>query len=345
MTASSPAATPLATASTARKAAPAVLVTGAAGFIGYHVCDGLLADGTEVIGVDSLNDYYDPGLKQARLARLAGRPGFRFERVDLADRPAAARLFAASPGAVVIHLAAQAGVRWSIERPEAYVDSNLVGFANVLEGCRRNQVRHLVYASSSSVYGERTDVPFSTDQRTDAPVSFYAATKKANEAMAHAYSHLYRFPATGLRFFTVYGPWGRPDMAYYGFTRAIFAGEPIALFNEGRMLRDFTYIDDIVEGVMRVANTPADSGSPEAPHRILNIGNHQSVPLGEFVATLEGLIGREAVKRLLPMQPGDVPVTCADVEPLRRLTGFAPSTPLADGLRRFVDWYRAYHGV
>ena len=322
-----------------------ILLTGAAGFIGMTTTLKLLARGDTVVGLDNLNDYYSVQLKRDRLARLTPHPNFRFVQLDVADRPGIEKLFAEGGFDRVIHLAAQAGVRYSLVNPHAYVDSNVVGFMNILEGCRHARVQHLVYASSSSVYGGNTRMPFSEHDSVDHPVSMYAATKKANELMAHTYSHLFGLPTTGLRFFTVYGPWGRPDMALFLFTKAILEGRPIDVFNHGNMRRDFTYVDDIVEGVLRVARTPADTGGPEAPHRILNIGNHQPVPLGEFVATLEGLIGREAVKRLLPMQPGDVPVTCADVEPLRRLTGFAPSTPLAEGLRRFVDWYRAYHGV
>ena len=332
-----------------------ILVTGAAGFIGFHVCQALLARGASVLGVDNLNDYYAVSLKEDRLRQLQGMDGFRFARMDVADRQAMARLFVDEAPERVIHLAAQAGVRYSLEHPQAYVDSNLVGFANVLEGCRHAGVAHLVFASSSSVYGANTKMPFSVHDNVDHPISLYAATKKANELMAHSYAHLYGIPATGLRFFTVYGPWGRPDMAYFRFARAIFNGEPIDVYNHGRMRRDFTYIDDIVEGVLRVldappAGTPAwsgdapDPGTSRAPYRIFNIGNDQPVELMAFIAALEKAIGREANKRMLPMQPGDVPATWADVDDLRRAVGYAPKTPIDAGLRRFVDWYRDYYG-
>lgn len=332
-----------------------VLVTGAAGFIGYHVADRLLERGDEVRGLDNLNAYYSVALKRARLARLEGRPGFSFVAADLADRTAMDRLFAEPRYDAVVHLAAQAGVRYSLENPHAYVEANLVGFLNVLEGCRRQQVGHLVYASSSSVYGANTRLPFSVHDNVDHPVSLYAATKKANELLAHSYAHLYRLPVTGLRFFTVYGPWGRPDMALYKFTRAILAGEPIDVYNHGQMRRDFTYIDDIVEGVVRLVDHPAepnsawsgetpDPASSLAPARLYNIGNHQPVELLELIATLERELGRPAVLKLLPLAAGDVPATYADVDDLAAAVGFRPATPIAEGVRRFVEWYREYHG-
>ena len=334
----------------------AILVTGAAGFIGYHVAERLLARGETVVGIDNLNDYYDVGLKASRLARLDGRANFRFIRMDIADRPAVAQLFAAERFDRVIHLAAQAGVRYSLTNPNAYVDSNLVGFVNILEGCRHNEVRHLVYASSSSVYGGNRKMPFSEHDGVDHPVSLYAATKKASELMAHTYSHLYDLPTTGLRFFTVYGPWGRPDMAYFSFTKAILEGRPIDVFNHGRMQRDFTYIDDIVEGVVRVLDRTAtadpeynalgaDPASSSAPYRVFNIGNHQPVPLLDFIGTIESALGMTAEKRLLPMQDGDVPATYADTALLREWVGFAPATPIQDGIARFVAWYRDYYKV
>ena len=330
------------------------MVTGAAGFIGYFVCQHLLDQGHEVLGIDNLNSYYDVGLKHARLEGLTPHPRFGFEKLDLADRQATAALFASFSPQVVIHLAAQAGVRYSLENPNAYVDSNLVGFINVLEGCRHNGVGHLVYASSSSVYGANTTVPFSVHHNVDHPVSLYAATKKANELMAHTYSHLYRLPTTGLRFFTVYGPWGRPDMAYFLFTRAILEGRPINVFNNGNMRRDFTYIDDIVEGVVRVAARPAtentewsganpDASTSNAPYRVYNIGNNQPVQLMQMIEILEGVLGRKAEKVFLPMQPGDVPETFADVDALANDVGFRPSTPLEAGLKRFADWYTSYY--
>ena len=322
------------------------LITGAAGFIGFHLAKRLLDDGCEVHAVDNVNAYYDVRLKEARLALLQGRPGFHFQRLDLADREATAACFRKIKPQRVIHLAAQAGVRYSLENPHAYADSNLVGFLNVLEGCRHNSVAHLVYASSSSVYGANTKIPFSTTDNVDHPVSFYAATKKANELMAHTYSHLFRLPTTGLRFFTVYGPWGRPDMAYYSFTKAIFAGAEIPVFNHGKMRRDFTHVDDIIEGLVRVANlppaSPARDGKPTAPYRIYNIGNNQPVDLLEFIRVLERHIGRAARLKLLPMQPGDVLETYADIADLTRDTGFKPSTTIEQGLGAFVDWYRQY---
>ncbi len=324
------------------------LVTGAAGFIGMHVAERLLARGDRVLGLDSLTDYYDVGLKHARLQLLQGQPGFRFVQLDLADRAGMAALFAAERFDGVVHLAAQAGVRYSITHPNAYIDANLAGFGHILEGCRAQQVAHLVYASSSSVYGGNTKMPFSETDAVDHPVSLYAATKKANELMAHSYSHLYGMPTTGLRFFTVYGPWGRPDMAYHLFTRAIVAGEPIAVFNHGDMQRDFTYIDDIAEGVLRVLDRPATCDgltASTAPCRVFNIGNHQPVQLLDFIGCIENALGKAATKELLPMQPGDVPATYADVRALQDWVGFAPATPLAEGIGRFVQWYRGYYKV
>lgn len=323
-----------------------ILLTGAAGFIGSHVAERLLARGDQVLGLDSLNDYYDPALKRARLQRLQGRSGFRFVQCDLADRAGMAGVFAGQRFDRVIHLAAQAGVRYSITHPHAYLDANLTGFGHILEGCRAQQVDHLVYASSSSVYGGNTKMPFAETDAVDHPVSLYAASKKANELMAHAYSHLYRFPTTGLRFFTVYGPWGRPDMAYHLFTRAVLAGEPIAVFNHGDMQRDFTYIDDITEGVLRVLDRPATPPSAgAAPYRIFNIGNSEPVQLLDFIACIERALGKTAIKQLLPMQAGDVPATYASTQALQDWVGFAPATPLAQGIARFVHWYRGYYGV
>lgn len=333
-----------------------VLVTGAAGFIGAALVMALTRRGDEVVGVDNINDYYDVSLKNARLARLGALPGFSFDRLDIADRAAIASLFATRKFDAVVHLAAQAGVRYSIENPHAYADANLVGFLNVLEACRQGEVKHLVFASSSSVYGANGNPPFSENDSVDHPVSLYAATKKANELMAHSYAHLYRLPCTGLRFFTVYGPWGRPDMALFKFTRGILAGEPIPVFNGGEMMRDFTYIDDIVEGVVRVLDRPAapdpawSAASPRpstssAPYRIYNIGNNRPVRLLDFIGLLETCLGRKASLDMLPMQPGDVPVTAADISALEKLTGFAPSTPVEVGIARFVEWYRAYYKV
>ena len=321
-----------------------VLVTGCAGFIGMHAAVRLLAQGAAVVGVDNFDPYYDVALKEARLARLAGRPGFRFERLDLADAEATARLFRDGAFTHVVHLAAQPGVRYSLVNPGAYFANNLTAFGHVVEGCRHAQIAHLVYASSSSVYGANHTLPFSEDQSVDHPVSLYAATKKANELIAHSYSHLYRLPTTGLRFFTVYGPWGRPDMAPMLFTKAILAGEPIRVFNDGKMRRDFTYVDDIVEGVVRVLERPPREDDDAAPYAVYNIGNHEAVELETFIATLERLLGRPAIKEYAPMQPGDVPATYASIDRLAAVTGFAPHTPLADGLARFVAWYRAYHG-
>jgi len=321
-----------------------VLVTGAAGFIGMHTSAALLARGDAVVGVDDLDPYYDVALKQARLAELTGRDGFAFERLDLADADATARLFRDGRFDGVVHLAAQPGVRYSLVNPSAYLRANVDAFGCVLEGCRHAKVAHLVYASSSSVYGANHVLPFSEDQPTDHPVSLYAATKKADELMAHCYAHLFGIPATGLRFFTVYGPWGRPDQAPMLFTRAILAGEPIRVFNHGKMRRDFTYVDDIVEGVLRVLDRPpAHDAATGAPHAVYNIGNHEAVELDTFIATLERLLGKAAIRDPQPMQPGDVPATYASIDRLRALTGFAPRTPLAEGLERFVRWYREYY--
>ncbi|PKN13070.1 MAG: capsular biosynthesis protein CpsI [Deltaproteobacteria bacterium HGW-Deltaproteobacteria-4] len=331
-----------------------ILVTGAAGFIGYHTCRQLLESGYEVVGIDNLNDYYDVSLKEARLTRLHGMQNFSFRRLDLADRAGMDELFLSQKFDTVIHLAAQAGVRYSIQNPHAYIDSNLVGFINILEGCRHHQVQHLTYASSSSVYGANTTLPFSIHDNVDHPLSLYAATKKANELMAHTYSSLYGLPTTGLRFFTVYGPWGRPDMALFLFTDAIIKGRPIDVFNHGQMQRDFTYIDDIVEGVVRVAARPAqpnpdwsgatpDPGSSFAPWRVYNIGNHSPVELLHFIHTIEEKLGRKAQVNLLPLQPGDVPATCADVADLMQDVDFKPATPIEVGINRFIDWYRDYY--
>ena len=325
----------------------AVLVTGAAGFIGFHVARRLLAEGRAVVGLDNLTSYYDPALKRARLDILRGEQGFAFEQIDLADRASVERLFAKHRFARVVHLAAQAGVRYSIDHPHAYVDANLVGFVNVLEGCRHHGCGHLVYASSSSVYGANTKQPFSVDDRTDHPISLYAATKKANELIAHSYSHLYRLPVTGMRFFTIYGPWGRPDMAYFLFTKAIVEGTPIKLFNHGRMRRDFTYIGDAARAVVQLVNLPPRDGGEGAgpPAKVYNIGNNRPEELTHVVTVLERELGRTAVKEMLPMQPGDVTETFADVTELMRDTGFSPQTPIEDGLRDFVAWYRDYHRI
>jgi UDP-glucuronate 4-epimerase len=333
-----------------------ILVTGAAGFIGSTLALRLLARGDDVVGVDNMNDYYDVSLKESRLARLASQAGFEFEKLDIVDRSGMSALFQRNRFDAVMHLAAQAGVRYSIENPQAYVDANLVGFGNILEGCRHGGVGHLVFASSSSVYGANTRLPFSEHDNVDHPVSLYAATKKANELMAHSYAHLYRMPVTGLRFFTVYGPWGRPDMALFKFTRGILQGRPIPVFNRGKMVRDFTYIDDIVEGVVRVIDHPAqpdpqwsgeapDPASSYAPYRVYNIGNNQPVELMHYIRVLEKRLGRDAVLDLLPMQDGDVPATFADVSALERDVDFRPATSVEDGISRFVEWYLDYYRV
>jgi UDP-glucuronate 4-epimerase len=334
----------------------AILVTGAAGFIGFHVTQKLLQAGHRVVGLDNLNSYYDPALKEARLDVLKNDPAFSFVKLDLVDRAGVADLFGAQRFPVVIHLAAQAGVRYSIENPHAYVDANLQGFANVLEGCRHNACRHLLYASSSSVYGANTKLPFSVHDNVDHPISLYAASKKANELMAHAYSHLYRIPSTGLRFFTVYGPWGRPDMAMFLFARAILDGQPIKLFNHGDMRRDFTYVDDVTEAIVRLidhapvgqAKAPdasPDPGTSAAPWRVFNVGNNRPEELLTVVGLLEKEFGRKAIKDMLPMQPGDVPATYADIDDLMREVGFRPSTSIEDGIARFAAWFRDYHGL
>ncbi len=331
-----------------------ILVTGAAGFIGYHVARRLLEGGRAVMGLDNLNAYYDAAIKDGRLAELAKFPGFRFVKLDLADRAGMAALFAEHRFAHVVHLAAQAGVRYSLVDPHAYVDSNLVGFTNILEGCRHNGCQHLLYASSSSVYGSNTHMPFSTHDNVDHPLSLYGATKKANELMAHSYSHLFKLPTTGLRFFTVYGPWGRPDMAMWIFAKAILAGESIRLFNYGKMRRDFTYVDDIVESIVRLITLPPsgnpawsgdkpDPGSSSAPWRVYNIGNNNPVELLDVVDLLEKSIGKKAIRELAPMQPGDVPATYADVDDLMRDAGFRPSTPIGEGIARFIAWFKAFH--
>lgn len=332
------------------------LVTGAAGFIGFHVSERLLNAGHQVIGIDNLNDYYDVNLKQARLDLLAPHSSFRFEKIDLADRNAMAELFATEKFDRVIHLAAQAGVRYSIDNPLAYADSNLVGHLNVLEGCRHNKVGHLLYASSSSVYGLNRKLPFSTDDSVDHPISLYAATKKANELMSHTYSHLYGLPTTGLRFFTVYGPWGRPDMALFKFTRAIVEGKSIDVYNHGQMRRDFTYIDDIAEAIVRLqdvipqpdAQWTVEEGTPatsSAPYRVYNIGNSNPVTLMDYITALETSLGKVAQKNMLPMQPGDVLETSADTQALYDVIGFKPQTSVQDGVQRFVDWYKAFYKV
>ena len=332
-----------------------VLVTGAAGFIGMHCIERLLARGDHVVGIDNLNDYYDVALKESRLSRIADHPAFRFHRISIEDNEAMAGIFAEEKPNRVIHLAAQAGVRYSLENPYAYIDANLQGFMNILEGCRNNDVAHLAYASSSSVYGGNEQMPFSEHHSVDHPVSLYGATKKANELMAHTYSHLYGLPTTGLRFFTVYGPWGRPDMALFLFTDAIRNGRPIDVFNQGAMVRDFTYIDDIVEGVIRVLDKTAtpdpdfdpmkpDPGSSTAPFRVFNIGNGNPTPLMDYIGALEEALGMTAEKNMMPMQPGDVPATSADTSELRDWVGFAPNTDVRDGVQCFVDWYIGYYG-
>lgn len=333
-----------------------ILVTGAAGFIGAALSERLLARGDEVIGLDNLNDYYEVSLKEARLARLQGHPNFTFIKAGLEDREAVNDLFRTHQPQRVVNLAAQAGVRYSLENPLAYIDANIVGFTNILEGCRHHGVEHLVYASSSSVYGANTRMPFSVHHNVDHPVSLYAASKKANELMAHTYSHLFNLPTTGLRFFTVYGPWGRPDMALFMFTKAILAGKPIDVFNYGKHRRDFTYIDDIVEGVIRTLDNVAqpnpawsgdqpDPGTSKAPYRIYNIGSNRPVELLRYIEVLEDCLGKKAEKNLLPLQPGDVPDTYADVDALVEDVGYRPSTPVEEGVRRFVDWYRGYYKV
>lgn len=333
-----------------------LLVTGCAGFIGFHLALRLLEEGKAVAGLDNLNDYYDVDLKRDRLKLLEKHPEFSFHRINLEDRESMDDLFQSRHFEVVVHLAAQAGVRYSLTNPHSYVESNLKGFINILEGCRHRQVGHLVFASSSSVYGANTAMPFSVHHNVDHPVSLYAATKKANELMAHSYSHLYGLPCTGLRFFTVYGPWGRPDMAYFSFTKAILAGQPIKIFNHGKMQRDFTYIDDIVEGVVRILGSPPqpdptwsgdhpDPGTSYAPYRIYNIGNNQPVELLRFVRVLEENLGIEAQKEFLPMQPGDVPATYADIDDLARDFGFHPGTTIEAGIARFIRWYRDYYRV
>jgi UDP-glucuronate 4-epimerase len=331
-----------------------VLVTGAAGFIGSALCHALLDRGDEVVGIDNLNDYYDVRLKLARLDRLRPRKGFVFQKLDIVERKPVADLFATAKFDAVMHLAAQAGVRYSIENPSAYTDANIVGFLHILEGCRRSRIGHLVFASSSSVYGANTRLPFSEHDNVDHPVSLYAATKKANELMAHSYAHLYGLACTGLRFFTVYGPWGRPDMALFKFTEGILAGRPIPVFNRGDMVRDFTYVDDIVEGIVRVIGQPAapaagwsgdrpDPATSYAPWRIFNIGNNRPVKLMRYIEVLEQCLGRKAQLELLPMQAGDVPATCADTGELQRAVGYKPQTPVEVGVKRFAEWYQAYY--
>ena len=333
-----------------------ILVTGVAGFIGFHVAQRLLGRGDSVIGLDNINDYYDVRLKEARLAQLTRKKEFTFIKLDLANRTGIRDLFSNGPFRRVVHLAAQAGVRYSLINPHAYTDANIEGFMNILEGCRHHKIDHLVYASSSSVYGGNTHMPFSVHDNVDHPVSLYAATKKANELMAHCYAHLYRLPCTGLRFFTVYGPWGRPDMALFIFTKAILEGRPIEVFNQGNMRRDFTYIDDIVEGIIRTLDHPAapdsswssdqpDPGTSSAPSRIYNIGNHQPIDLLHFIEVLEKALGKQAKKTLLPLQPGDVPATYADITDLARDVGFAPTISIEEGIPRFVKWYREFYGV
>lgn len=331
-----------------------ILVTGAAGFIGYHLSEKLLANGKQVIGLDSLNDYYDVGLKRRRLEELRKHPNFSFHQLDLGDRTAIEAFFAQNSFNKVAHMAAQAGVRYSIENPHAYAQSNLIGFLNILEGCRQGKIKHLVYASSSSIYGSNKNMPFTIDQSVDHPVSLYAATKKSNELMAHTYSHLYNLPTTGLRFFTVYGPWGRPDMAPMLFAKAIFAGDPIKVFNQGNMRRDFTYVADIVEGVVQALDhhphplppgSPLTPGNSTVPYRVYNIGNGKPVALLNFIEILEKAIGKEAKKEFMPMQPGDVKETYADISELQAAIGFQPKTPIEVGIPAFVDWYRQYYDL
>jgi UDP-glucuronate 4-epimerase len=340
--------------SSPRKTQSKILVTGSAGFIGFHLTKLLLEQGREVVGLDNLNDYYDVTLKEARLRMLEAYPGFRMLRASLDDRPLMEEFFCRERFDLVVNLAAQAGVRYSLQNPQAYIASNITGFMNVLEGCRHNNVKHLIYASSSSVYGANTSVPFSEHHSTDHPVSLYAATKKSNELMAHTYAHLFGLPTTGLRFFTVYGPWGRPDMAYFSFTKAILEGRTIDVYNHGRMQRDFTYIDDIVDGIVRVLEQPPqpdpdwnaatpDPASSSAPYRIYNIGNNRPVELGRFIEALEECLQKKASKNMQPLQPGDVLSTCANIDDLMRDAGFKPVTSIETGLRRFVEWYREYY--
>ncbi|MCU0543733.1 MAG: NAD-dependent epimerase [Oscillatoriaceae cyanobacterium Prado104] len=325
-----------------------ILVTGAAGFVGYHLAQRLLSEGQQVCGIDNLNDYYDVNLKKARLSKLQPHSEFSFQHLDLSDRAAISQLFQDQKFDRVVHLAAQAGVRYSLQNPHAYADSNLMGFINILEGCRHSKVEHLVFASSSSVYGNNTKVPFAVSDNVDRPISLYAATKKANELMAHSYSHLYGLPVTGLRFFTVYGPWGRPDMAYFKFVKAIAENKPIDVYNFGKMQRDFTYIDDVIEGVVRVTDKPPQGSTQNpgssAPYKIYNIGNNSPVELLAFIEVIEKAMGKTAVKNLLPMQPGDVPSTYADVDDLMADVGFKPSTPIEQGIHQFVEWYLDYYG-
>ena len=331
-----------------------ILVTGAAGFIGFHLSKRLAEEGKEVIGIDNLSDYYDVQLKKNRLKQLEGNENFGFFKADIGDPKSILDLFSRERFDAVLHMAAQAGVRYSIINPQAYIDSNITGFLNILEGCRHHPVQHLVFASSSSVYGANTEIPFSEHHHADHPVSLYGATKKANEVMAHAYAGLYHIPCTGLRFFTVYGPWGRPDMALFLFTKAIVEGKPIEVFNEGRMKRDFTYVDDVVEGVLRTmervpGNNPGwnsrdpDPASSSAPYKLYNIGNHSPVELNEFISIIEDVLGKKAERKLLPMQPGDVPATYAEVDDLMRDVGFKPSTPIKEGIKQFIEWYRNYY--
>lgn len=331
-----------------------ILITGIAGFIGYHLGKKILEDNWQVVGIDNLNDYYDPQLKIDRLNQLEGKENFKFYRLDISDRAGMAKLFSEQGFDSVVNLAAQAGVRYSLTNPYAYIDSNISGFLNILEGCRHHQVKHLVFASSSSVYGANTKMPFSVHHNVDHPISLYAATKKANELMAHAYASLYGLPTTGLRFFTVYGPWGRPDMALFLFTKAILTGKPIDVFNHGRMQRDFTYIDDIVEGVVRIidcipepdlhwSGTQPDPGTSYASYKIYNIGNNNPIELMHFISVIEDTLGKKAIKNMLPLQPGDVPATYANVDDLMDLVGFKPQTPIEVGINKFIDWYLSYY--
>lgn len=325
-----------------------ILVTGVAGFIGFYLCQRLLDRGDIIVGIDNMNDYYDVSLKEARLAQLKQRENFTFQKLDLADRSGMEQLFSEGNFERVAHMAAQAGVRYSLKNPYAYLDSNLVGFLNILEGCRHGKIQHLVYASSSSVYGANKKIPFSVEDNVDYPVSLYAATKKANELIAHSYSHLYQIPSTGLRFFTVYGPWGRPDMAMFIFTKAILEDKPIDVFNFGKMQRDFTYIDDIVEGIIRVLDKtpqPGDEPNTTAPYKVYNLGNNQPIELLRLIEVLEDALGKKAIKNFLPIQPGDVPTTYADVDALIQDVDFKPNTPIEVGVGRFIDWYRSYYNV